>query len=349
MSTTHESALIPDATRSRLLVVAGDVPALPSWTANDDEEGDVRVATARARYGISAPFLRIVQFAGEHDAEEFWNLVEFDAVAADWEAPAGLTWVEYGGVERTLVPAPLADALPRWLDDQATGEIPARRAAWARSGWFGANARWLEDELRRLGRPPTGAVEQLGSWPISSLLAANTDAGRVILKSVPELFAHEPALTQALAREHPGQVPEVLGAYPERRQLLMAAFGGAQLGNEDATSWGEGLVGIAAIQQAWVGRREDVAGMGLEDRSLAALGRDLESIIADEQASPALAPADRDRLIGNLPFYEELIGRLQAGPVPETLVHGDIHPWNVQRDDSRLVIFDWSDACWGHP
>ena len=53
--------------------------------------------------------------------------------------------------------------------------------------------------------------------------------------------------------------------------------------------------------------------------------------------------------MSSLPQLHDLIGHLAAGPLPETLVHGDFHPWNVQRDGDRLVIFDWSDACWGHP
>ena len=40
---------------------------------------------------------------------------------------------------------------------------------------------------------------------------------------------------------------------------------------------------------------------------------------------------------------------LDEGPLPQTLVHGDLHPWNVMVDGDELRIFDWSDACVSHP
>jgi hypothetical protein len=129
----------------------------------------------------------------------------------------------------------------------------------------------------------------------------------------------------------------------------MAAFGGVPLGTEEPSRWPEGLVEMARIQQAWIGRREEAAALGVEDRTLLVLGQELESIITDEQASPALEGETRDRLFANLPRYDDFIGQLLAGPVPETLVQGDLHPWNVQRDGDRLLIFDWSDSSWSHP
>jgi Ser/Thr protein kinase RdoA (MazF antagonist) len=110
---------------------------------------------------------------------------------------------------------------------------------------------------------------------------------------------------------------------------------GRPLGSEEPGLWADGLVELAGIQQSWIGRRDEAARIRVEDRSLAALEGELDSIITDETASPDLAPARRERLVANLPLYRDLIGRLQAGPVPETLVHGDFHPWNVQRDDGR--------------
>jgi Ser/Thr protein kinase RdoA (MazF antagonist) len=85
------------------------------------------------------------------------------------------------------------------------------------------------------------------------------------------------------------------------------------------------------------------------ERWLDGARREIDAIVTDETASPGVDPAARERLVATLPRVHELIDRLAAGPVPETLVHGDFHPWNAQRDGDRLVIFDWSDACWGHP
>ena len=345
-----EHALVPDATRSRLLVVAGDVPALPSWRLQDPEFVD-SIRAARSGFGITSPFLRMVRsdwMPGQ--GTDTPTLLEFDAVPATWESRPGLDWLEFDGATTGGLDAgPFNAEVAQWIADLRSGSVPAVRAAWARPGWFEATSAWLLGLLPDLGRTQTGPVEERGSWPISAGLAVDTDAGRVIVKSVPKLYGHEPNLTRSLAAEHPGQVPDVLAVDPERGHLVMAAFGGAELGSEAPGRWAEGLVEMARIQQAWVGRREKAAALGVEDRTLAILDGELESIVTDEQSSPGLDRDKRDRLIANLPRYHDVIGRLQAGPVPETLVHGDLHPWNVQRDGDRLVIFDWSDSCWSHP
>jgi hypothetical protein len=340
-------ALVPDATRSSVLVVAGARATLPSWTLEDPEPVDM-LRAARAA-GVTTPFLREVRQDGDslHD-DEVRTLHEFDA--ADGPATDGLVWMPFHeALAGRLDAGPFDEDVKAWVDEVRSGAIVAGRSDWARPGWYERTAAWLDETMARLGRPVVGSVEQLGSWPVSSFLGADTDAGRVVMKASPSLFAHEPALTQAIHAAHPGSVPSVLAIDVDRRLLLMDAFGGSTLGAEDAARWAEGLVAMAGIQQAWVGRRSDAIAVGVIDRSLAALDAEHESLLTDEAASPGLDGESRDRLIANLPRYRESIARLQDGPVPETLIHGDFHPWNVQRDGDRLLIFDWSDACWSHP
>ena len=351
-STFTDHALVPDATRSHVLVFDPDgaAPTLPSWSLFDPEAVD-SIREARRLFGIGSPFLRVLRLEGDfiHD-EPVDQLLEFDAIAAEWSPPDGAQWLPISDLSRLNLASPVfAPALARWSEELRSGEVPPRRAAWARPGWHEATAAWLDGELRRHGLTATGFVEQLGSWPISSLLAADTDGGRVVLKSVPQMFGHEPRLTQALAAEHPDTIPRVLAVEPERRHLLMAAFGGAPLGAEDASQWAEGLRQLAVIQRAWIGRREEAIAFGVADRTPAGLDAEIDSIVTDEAAAPGLDDARRERLIAHLPQFHALIRELRAGPIPETLVHNDFHPWNVQRDDGRLVIFDWSDASWGHP
>jgi phosphotransferase family enzyme len=349
-SMVTEHALVPDSTRSRVLVVASEPPRLPSWSLEEPAAID-SIREARRLFGIHSPYLRVVRLIGDPLGDEtLQTLVEFDASRRDWKPHAGLTWLPLDDLaEGALETGPFAGAVDAWVDEVRSGVVPALRQAWARPGWYESTVAWLTAELNRHARAIEGPVDQLASWAISCVLGVETVGGRVIVKSVPPLFAHEPALTQALAARHPGRVPDVLGVDVERGHLLMAAFGGAPLGNEDASRWGEGLVAMAEIQKAWIGRRAEAEEMRVGDRTPAALGGELESIITDVEASPGLDPRARDRLVDLLPTFHDIIERLQAGPVPETLVHGDLHPWNVQRDDGRLVIFDWSDACWGHP
>jgi hypothetical protein len=348
--TSIQRAIVPDRTRSRLLVVAGERPSLPTWTLEDAESAD-GIRGAREAYGIETPFLRMVRMDGDvMQRGTLRLLMEFEAPSSDWSLPLGLTWMALDDIRTGTIDAdPFGEALAEWIAEGRARVVPALRPDWARPGWHEATTDWLRQELARLGSEIRGPVEQLGSWPISSLLGVDTDQGRVIVKSVPPMYGHEPGLTLALATEHPGLVSDVVVADPVRRHLVMRAFGGAPLGSEEPARWSDGLTLLAAIQQSWIDRRDEAARIGVEDRSLAALDGEIDSIVTDEVASPGLKPSARQRLAASLPRLHDLIGQLAAGPVPETLVHGDFHPWNVQRDGDRLVIFDWSDACWGHP
>ena len=342
-----ERALVPNAARTSVLVVAGERASLPSWSVEDPDPADI-LRAARAS-GITAPFLREVRQDGDslHD-DEVRSLLEFDV--ADGTATDGLTWMPFDDVLAGRLDAgPFGEDVAAWVEEVRSGAVAAARADWARPGWYARTVEWLDATMTRLGRPLIGPVEQLSSWPVSSFLGATTDAGQVVVKASPALFAHEPALTQALHREHPRSVPTVLAIDADRRLLVMEAFGGSFLGAEDPARWADGLVAMAGLQQSWVGRRSEAMELGVVDRSLAALDGELESLVTDEAASPGLDAESRDRLVANLPRYREFIARLQEGPISETLIHGDFHPWNVQRDADRLVIFDWSDACWSHP
>jgi hypothetical protein len=77
--------------------------------------------------------------------------------------------------------------------------VPELRPAWARPGWHDVAETWV-------GSPLT----QLRAWPLSAVLRGERDGEQVYLKAVFPLFHHEPAITEALARESPGFVPDVL-------------------------------------------------------------------------------------------------------------------------------------------
>ena len=107
-----ERALVPDATRSRLLVVDGDAPALPSWTLDDPEVSD-SIRAARSAFGVSSPFLRTVRVDGYFGRSgEFATLIEFGAAAPEWQAPEGLRWLDFDAVTDGAADAEAVDAGP---------------------------------------------------------------------------------------------------------------------------------------------------------------------------------------------------------------------------------------------
>ena len=91
--------LVPDSTRSRLLVVLGDRPALPGWTIDDFEtEAGIREAQA---LGIPSPYLRPMRYDGEPaPGATVRTLDEYEAPPAGWEPEPPLAWLPFDRVNR---------------------------------------------------------------------------------------------------------------------------------------------------------------------------------------------------------------------------------------------------------
>src|SRR5262245_36254902 len=86
------------------------------------------------------------------------------------------------------------------------------RLPWTRPGWFEQASAWIGAELGRQGLVASGSIEQPHVRPWSTVLRVPTSAGVLYFKATAPMLAHEPALTQALARWRPDCMPEVVAA-----------------------------------------------------------------------------------------------------------------------------------------
>jgi aminoglycoside phosphotransferase (APT) family kinase protein len=94
---------------------------------------------------------------------------------------------------------------------------------------------------------------------------------------------------------------------------------------------------LGAIQRSWRDRTDELRALGAPDRRLAVLESQVAELVGD--VAPDLAHA-----------VQALEAACRDADFPATIVHGDFHPGNaVVDDESRAVIFDWSDACVSHP
>ncbi|MEH0844424.1 phosphotransferase [Micromonospora sp. CPCC 205711] len=76
---------------------------------------------------------------------------------------------------------------------------------------------------------------------------------------------------------------------------------------------------------------------GVPDRRGAALGRWIRAALADHHAA------------GQLVGLEERLDEVRRCGLPDTLVHGDLHPGNARGDRRQRTIIDWGDSFVGHP
>ncbi len=184
----------------------------------------------------------------------------------------------------------------------------------------GGPARTLAWAQQALGKRIVN-VEQKRTWNLSAIwkLEVEGEAEPVWLKQVPHFFAHEPSVLRYLGQ------PVLIAAGPEGRQLI-ANLPGTDLYQADFPT----LIAIV----------KDIVHIQL--RAAADLPR-LRSLGVPPMIS--LPPA----ISSSAPWAATLAARAAACGLPETLVHGDLHPGNVFGTAERRTIIDWGDSFIGHP
>jgi len=282
--------------------------SVPWW----QQTGPV-VQGARERFGLDITVLRLL--AAERHVSRGGSvtyLAEAEAPAPDLEPWAG-----------TLDEHPL-------------------RATWARPGGPDAELAWATAVMADRGIEAHGRPEQVRSWNLSSLWRLPTSGGACWLKVVPPFLAHEGRL---LERLQGGAVPNVLAVDGPR--ILMAELSGEDLYEAKGATLRLMVSQVVGLQQAWLGRTEELMDLGLPDWR----GPALTAAIADvvERVGPQLQPAVQSRLDRFVDDLNRRFTTIDACGLPDTLVHGDFHPGNHRGDSERVVLLDWGDSGVGHP
>ena len=277
-------------------------------------------------------------------------------------------------LRETFLVQPRPGTLPhhgRWLPVPALPDDPGQavmreiedspsrtRRPWSRRGWFEDATSWAEAALCAAGRPPTGPVVQLRTWGLSTVLRFETEQGNVFFKAAAHggdtdgrgfLFANEAALLDGLAGHFPEHLPRPIATDPERVWMLLPDAGTALADSDDVDAWEEAIRLHARHQRAFVGEEAELTRLGCLDRRLVRLAAHLDGLMTDDAARALLKPGDHDRLLASAPAIHALIDEATGLGIPETLVHGDLHAGNVGLREGRIVFFDWTDACIGHP
>ncbi|MDG4830186.1 aminoglycoside phosphotransferase family protein [Solwaraspora sp. WMMD1047] len=311
--------------------------AMPWW----QEVSDV-VDGARERFGVDVSVLRLVD--------------------ADRSAPPGGALRYLAQLDRAPDGAPtFADA---GLPDPAVLAPHPLRAPWAVPGGPTRSLHWAAAALARLGRAGHTAIQQR-AWNLSAIwrleptgptgataptaptapTGAMAPGGPVWLKQVPPFFRHEAAVLRWLGEVAPGAAPTLLaaddGPAGQGRLLLDHVPGEDRYGAELAERHAIGA-SQHRIQTLAAGRTAELVARGVPDGRGVALARTVRGELARHGAD--LGPV-RDLLDG----LADRLARVASCGVPETLVHGDLHPGNVRSDGRHPVIIDWGDSFVGPP
>ncbi|MFI7513936.1 aminoglycoside phosphotransferase family protein [Micromonospora echinofusca] len=297
-----------------VLVYAAGAPlgALPAFDVPSpwwQEVGPV-VAEARRRYGVEVAVLRLL--------------------TGDAPQPMGGSVTYLAQVDGP----PAALLVPATLDLSAD----PLRAPYAEPGGPARSLAWATAELRRLGRPAE-AVTQQRTWNLSAVWRLDGPGGTTWLKQVPAFFRHEAAVLRWLGRAAPGKTSTLLADDGDGRMLIEHVPGEDRYGAPIE----ERLAMAAAFHPVQLRSVPDAA--------------ELVTAGVPDLRGPALPGWIRSRLAGwdtssvasLLAGLEARLDEVRGCGLPDTLVHGDLHPGNVRADAGRHVVIDWGDAFVGHP
>lgn len=344
MSDPEIVILVPNPDRTAVLTT--DDGLLPRATASDGGTTD-QLDAVEARLGSLPPVLRIVIGPLDADGEAPLRLADLDTIGPD--APAGFAWTDPARLDLArAVPSDLLAATHRAIGRHRDGPGPLD-PPWSRPGWLGRASTWMTDRMRELGSPASAPPRVIYVWGIAIVLRAPSPAGAMFLKCCAPIFRQEAAVTGVLAEATPDLVSRVAAVEPDEGWLLMYDHGERSLGERRPQDWAIGLDLLATVQQAWMGRTDELARAGVAVRPIAELADTLAGFVGRHALASELSAEDLRAWRDAVPALVSACRRLDELGPPATLVHGDFHPWNVTDEPSGPRIFDWTDAAISHP
>ncbi|MER7247805.1 aminoglycoside phosphotransferase family protein [Kribbella sp. NPDC000426] len=229
---------------------------------------------------------------------------------------------------------------------------------WSKPEWYDEAIPWIGEQVEA-----TGPWTQIKSWGLSNVLRIPTAGGDVYFKAIahsttieptrpdalPFLFAHEPLFLQRASADHPGEVPAPI-AIDEKRAWMLLPDLGTPLADETAVEvWIDAVRRHARLQRGYADRPERLLEFTCVDRRLAVLDAELDRLLGPNAMTDQLEPEERSLLPDRAKQLHEAINELSAIGIPETLLHGDLHPRNVAVRGDQVLAFDWTDAALSHP
>ena len=230
-----------------------------------------------------------------------------------------------------------------------SGEIPN---VFARYGWLEDFKEWI--------RPYCGEeilqIEHHNASEFFTLLRVCTPERNFWFKAVGEPNTREFALTQLLSDHFEEFVPPVLAAHPAWNGWLTEEIAGSPLDEcADLDVWLPVFEGLAELQVESRPHLREFLSAGARDWRtpvmLARLDSFFDAMGGVMQVQPKEPPRRMSRQeLEDLAFNLTLVCReYETLGIPDTLIHGDINPFNIFVRDNRPVFLDWAETYVGNP
>lgn len=215
---------------------------------------------------------------------------------------------------------------------------------------------WIDASLASVGTRRRGPVREVRRWQRSDVVTFETDRGRMWAKAVPEIFAHEVAVTTLLADIDPGIVPPVIAADPALGRFITVHVEGPVLAEvrDQPAAWQATLSRLAELQRVLAAEPTELRIAGVAAAPLAGLAGVVPRLLADDSLllvglPGGLSPDEVAALRANTPAYVAACHELASSGVPDSLEHGDLSADEVILGEMGPVFLDWSDGSITHP
>ena len=228
---------------------------------------------------------------------------------------------------------------------------------WTDARWRAGFEAWIDDALADAGEARRGPFDEVHLRPWSVVWRLQTDVGVRFAKAGAGSQRFEPGLLAHLATLDAALLPELVGR-DEARGWSITVDGGRRARDLEEKEAVLATLEAALPRFATLQRRAAEAGvermiaLGVPDLRRAAMLPALERLLDDPASLPggdeALTDAERAELHTRLPELDAALETLEAGPIPSSVDHGDLHDANVYVGGGGRV-FDWGDATIGHP
>ena len=209
--------------------------------------------------------------------------------------------------------------------------------------WHQEAVQWIELELPRLGYDDVARIEN-GPKDKPHILRVHTDLGVFYFKAVPNenWLANEPVIATALATHYPHLIPKPVCIDAERRWMITPEFGETLEHSERDAAL---LVQVARVYGEM--QLDSVAHLHLVENDiwgchLAMLPSTWETYVHESKVLKALKAKEIDALQHTVPLVNDYIQQLVNAPIPQTIVHGDLGPYNIAQYNGKPIVFDWT-------
>jgi hypothetical protein len=348
------SMILPDLAETSVLVAAGEIGwSLPQFQhagrAEVNTIGPV-VDFMRAQYGVEVGVLRCLSIQLDRSACRAALIFLLESRDASQQPSQG-RWIDRESLAMLKFAAEDQRLAIEHYFEQRTDGSDQRLAPWAKAGWFAQAEGWIEGQLRRMGFSLLAPIQQKKNWTLSCVLQANTSAGDVYFKAPArwDLAADEPVLIQALSTLYPTYIPAPIAIDAKRRWMLLGDIGEPLGSNPDTALWVQTVQALARMQTESAKQIGVMWRIGCVDRRLQRLAIQIDPFANDSAVAEDLGAEQLEKFKALVPRLKEMCRDLARYRVPEALGHGDFHSANIAVKSGKVLFFDWTDGCVGHP